>query len=330
MNKKFIIFLVAISLILSVNCTFAADENATQAISYGDDGKMIGDIAENPEILSDDGNGDIIQVKDNSYGLKDASQTIKMQGVIDRVNGGIWYKASFYNEDGTPLNESRVSFSLDDNNLGWYVNTDSNGVAILKAAIKNGNYKLNAFHPNGDNATVDLKVFSLLSGNKDINMFYDGGNTYTVRAYDVNGNPVKAGEKVTFAIGSKTYVKTTDKNGFAKLKIDSKPGLYQIGARYNNYVVLNDLYVKPVLKPLTSLKNKHLKSTIKFKVKFLGKNKKNKLIKVKFNKKTYKAKTNKKGIAVFKLKTPKKLGKYKTVVSYKKTKLTLTFYKYYI
>ena len=66
-------------------------------------------------------------------------------------------------------------------------------------------------------------------------------------------------------------------------------------------------------------------SKIKFQVKFLGKNKKNKVIKVKFNKKTYKAKTNKKGIAIFKLKNPKKAGKFKTVVMYKKSKVNYVY-----
>ena len=160
-------------------------------------------------------------------------------------------------------------------------------------------------------------------------MYYDGGDTYKIRVYDDNGNPVKAGEKVLFAIGKKTYTKKTDKNGFAKLKITSKPGIYQIGAKYKDFAVANTLTVKQVLKPLTSFKNKQVKSTITFKVKFLGKNKKNKKITVKFNKKTYKSKTNKKGIATFKLKTPKKVGSYKAITSYKKVKLTSLYSKYY-
>ena len=89
----------------------------------------------------------------------------------------------------------------------------------------------------------------------------------------------------------------------------------------------NAVVVKHVLKPAT-FNSRIVKPTIKYKVKFLGKNKKNKLIKVKFNKKTYKAKTNKKGIAKFTLKTPKKLGKYKVVVSYKKSKHYLQYTKY--
>jgi hypothetical protein len=147
--------------------------------------------------------------------------------------------------------------------------------------------------------------------------------------FDDNGKPVKAGEKVTFAVGKNVYTKKTDKNGYAKLKIDSKPGLYEIGAKYKDFLVKNILNVKQVLKPMTSFKGKVAKSKIKYKVKFLGKSKKNKKIKVKFNKKTYKAKTNKKGIATFMLKTPKKVGQYKVVASYKKTKISSIYSKYY-
>ena len=92
---------------------------------------------------------------------------------------------------------------------------------------------------------------------------------------------------------------------------------------YKDYAVVNTVLVKQVLKPLTSFKNKAAKKTFKYKVKFLGKNKKNKIIKVKFNKKTYKAKTNKKGIGKIKVKNLKK-GKYKIKTSYGKLKNTNT------
>lgn len=109
---------------------------------------------------------------------------------------------------------------------------------------------------------------------------------------------------------------------------DVKPGYYEFGVKYKDYVVVNTLYVKQVLKSLTSFSGKSFSSKFKYKVKYLGKNKKNKKITVKFNKKTYKAKTNKKGIATFMLKTPKKSGNYKVVTSYKKSKITSVFSRY--
>lgn len=62
----------------------------------------------------------------------------------------------------------------------------------------------------------------------------------------------------------------------------------------------------------------------------IRKNLKYKKVKVKFNKKTYTAKTDKKGIATFTLKTPLKTGKYNVVSSYGKAKATAQFTRYVI
>ena len=289
--------------------------------------------------------GDVLELEDTSKDTLDASsedivsqdtsntqetpQTIKMGKVTKRYNGAIEYQATFYDANGNPLKNTEVYFEVDDS-ADYKAVTNSNGVALLTVLISNGNHKIAAFSTNPVAINYDnINVFDVLTGNKDIKMYYEGGNTYKVRVFDDNGQPAKAGKKVTFAIGKKVTVKYTDKNGYARIKIHSTPGIYEIGARYQNFFVKNYLTVKQVLKPLTSFKNKAVQSKIKYKVKLLGKNNKNKKIKVKFNKKTYKAKTNKKGIAKFYLKTPKKNGYYKVITSYKKTKITSVYSKFY-
>jgi hypothetical protein len=335
MKSKLFIFIIVLFFIASLNFAFAVDENDTQIISDSDDAVL--EMDENVDVESTDESQDICEkaIEDNVVDKKDTSNvitadapTIKMNGVTKRVNGGIYYQASFYDSSGNPLKNRNVWFTLDNNvDLGYNVITDSNGVALLKAKIANGNYRLNAFNlDTGDKASSYIKVFDVITGGKDISMYYDDGTTYKVRVYDDNGNPVKSGQKVTFTINGKKYVRSTDKNGYAKLKIPSLPGSYVIRATYNDFSVSNNLYVKNVLKGKTGKVSG--KSKVKFKVTFLGKNKKNKLIKVKFNKKTYKAKTNKKGVATFNLKTPKKLGRYSVVVSYKKTKAYYVYTQY--
>jgi hypothetical protein len=322
-----IVFVIAIVFLLTLNFTFAADENITQALSdIDEDAVGLEDCSQDSLNTNQE---DIVSAEvDNLNGI-DNVHTIEMGEVTKRYNGVIQYKATFYDNMGNPLKNTKVIFEVDDNN-DYQPTTDSNGVALLTIAITNGNHKIAALNPQtGFIDSANIKVFDVVTGAKDIVMYYDGGDTCKVRVFDDNGKPVKAGEKVTFAIGKKTYTKKTDKNGFAKLKITSTPGLYQIGVKYKDFAVINTLYVKQVLKPLTTFKHKRVKSNIKYKVKFLGKNKKNKKIKVKFNKKTYKSKTNKKGIATFILKTPKKLGSYKLVTSYKKTKVSSIYSKYY-
>lgn len=319
-NKKLLIFLIALTLIFSVNFAFAADDNATD-LSMNVDEDIQGQQpieSVDEDILSAGDNGDVLEIQQ--------IQTIKMGEVTKRFNGGIQYKATFYDNSGNSLKNTEIFFELDDN-LDYKITTDSNGVALLTILINNGNHKIAAFNPvSGNISSANIKVFDVITGGKNINMYYDDGTAYKVKVFDNNGNPVKAGEKVTFTLNGKKYVKTTDKNGFAKLKITLTPGFYYISAAYKDFIVANAVVVKHVLKPAT-FNGRVLKPTIKYKVKFLGKNKKNKLIKIKFNKKTYKAKTNKRGIAKFTLKTPKKSGRYKVVVSYKKSKHNLEYYR---
>ncbi|WP_405305544.1 Ig-like domain-containing protein [Methanobrevibacter sp.] len=323
--NKILVFAIAIVFLVSINFAVAVDENATHAVSEVDDNAVeLQDAPQNS--VADDSEDMISQDTSND---PEPVQTIKMGKVTKRYNGAIEYQATFYDANGNPLKNTEVYFEVDDS-TDYSAVTDSNGVALLTILINNGNHKIAAFCTDPVGINYDnIKVFDVLRGNKNINMYYEGGNTYKVRVFDDNGQPAKAGKKVTFAIGKKVAYRYTDKNGYAQIKIHSTPGIYEIGAKYQNFIVKNYLTVKQVIKPLTSFKDRAIKSKIKFKVKLLGKNNKNKVIKVKFNKKTYKAKTNKKGIAKFYLKTPKKVGVYKVITSYKKTKVTSVYSKYY-
>lgn len=335
--EKLFLFVIIISVILSVTSVCAIEDSNIDSVieSNAEDIDVV--EVESQDVISSDANDEKLDSSnsesDDVLALETGDepvQTIKMGKVTKRFNGGIQYQATFYDADGKPLSNKEVYFEVDDKD-DYSATTDANGVALLNIAIKNGNHKIAAVSTDPLSVNYDnIKVFNVLTENKNFKMYYDGGNTYKVRVYGDDGKPVKAGKKVNFYLEDKKYTRSTDKNGYAKFKITATPGYYEIGAQYGDYVVLNRVLVKPVLKQLTSFKNKAVKSKIKFKVKFLGKNKKNKKIKVKFNKKTYKAKTNKKGIAVFKLKTPKKVGSYKVVVSYKKSKITATYSKYYM
>ena len=253
-----------------------------------------------------------------------------MNGVTKRYNGAIQYQAIFYDIYGNPLKNTKVLFELDDYS-DYESTTDSNGVALLNILIDKGNHRISAYNPSSYNISDDyIKVFDVITGGKNISMHYDDGNTYNVRVFDNNGNPLKANEKVTFNVGNKKTTVKTDKRGYATLKLNYKYGLYTVTAKYKDFIIANIVYIKPVLKSLTSFKSKLVKPTIKFKVKYLGKNKKNKKIKIKFNKKTYSAKTNKKGIASFNLKTPKKVGLYSLKVLYKKEVLNMFYSKFHI
>ena len=267
MKNKLIIFAIFVIFLASLNFAFALDENATD-LSTVDDAQDLK--------LTDSSDEDVAAVNDGDVPIPEV-QTIKMDKVTKRYNGAIQYRASFYDEYGNPLKNTKVVFEVDDYN-DYEATTDSNGVALLTILINKGGHKIAALNPvTLDISTDNINVFDVVTGGKNIKMYYDDGNTYKVRVFGDDGKPVKAGEKVTFTIGSKKYTKKTDKNGYAKLKITSKPGFHYIKATYKDFSIANSVYVKQVIKAQTGSLGRGNLKTVKVKIKYLGKNKKNKL-----------------------------------------------------
>ena len=104
-------------------------------------------------------------------------------------------------------------------------------------------------------------------------------------------------------------------NGIAKVKISDGPGKYIITTKYNGGTCTKKVTVKHVLTTgKVTVKKTAKMFTLKAKLKINGKLVKGKKITFKFKGKTYKAKTNSKGIAKVTVKKAviKKLKKGKT------------------
>ncbi|MBO6109799.1 MAG: hypothetical protein J6P12_02860 [Methanobrevibacter sp.] len=148
-----------------------------------------------------------------------------------------------------------------------------------------------------DSPSVYLRVKRYqLNNAQDITMYYGDSKTYTVTLLDDLGEKVNKNYAVQVKIGSK-YYSAPVKNGIAKLKISEIPGTYKVVASFDNAKVTTKLIVKQVLNLKTvtvkkSAKKLTLQATLKNKNPI-----KNKQVTFKFNGKTYKAKTNSKGVA---------------------------------
>lgn len=328
---KFFIISLIFLVLFSISASFAVDDNATQ---------ITADF-QNEDIIEADNRYDVLETTnrsavsiDYSDFVNDNSTSIIPGKVTKRYNGVIEYCATFLDNESKPLENTIVYCGVDSILYGVNATTNSNGVALFLLPAQKGThtlYLMNTVASDITSATVD--VFDVLSGNKDYNLYFNSGKSYTVRVYGDDGKPVKANQKVAFTVNFKKYTVKTDKNGYAKLKINFQPGSYLVTAQYKDYLVANKIIVKPTLIPLTQFGAKNVGKTFKYKVKLLntnGKVLKNKKVKVKFNKKTYTAKTNKKGIATFTLKTPLNPGIYNVVSSYGKAKATAQFYRYVI
>ena len=174
---------------------------------------------------------------------------------------------------------------------------------------------LNINFKNGEiSVDIDSKEYIL---SKDITTYYKNTITYKINVYDINGKVVNG--YVKFSINNKNYKVKTDNNGIAVLKFSLKPGTYQIYSSYGDVKVKNKITVKTTL--ITKNISKKAKKSSKFTVKVLnskGKAYSKKKKKIKFKGKIYKIKTNKRGIAKFKIPKNLKPGKYTIKTTYKK------------
>ena len=249
--------------------------------------------------------------------------TVEGIDVVSVYGSTAQYFAIFTDSNGKALANTDVFLTVDGKT--HTVKTLLNGISKVNIKFAPGRYTMTAYNPvTGQSITNTIFIFQKIMENHDVVTYYGAAQVYKVRTYDDNGNPVGAGNVVTFNVNGKTYNVKTDANGYAVCKVNLKPNTYTITASFGGFKVSNKIIVKNVLsaKSLSVKKGK-----IKFKVKLVntnGKPLKGKKITFKFKGKKYKAKTNKKGIATLKLKVKLKPGKYKIKATYKKASLTKT------
>lgn len=168
-----------------------------------------------------------------------------------------------------------------------------------------------------ENGKMEVKIIPKTKiVSKDLTKYYKQSKVFKVRIYGADGK-LAVGKYVKFTIDKKTYSVKTDKKGYATLKINKKPGKYTITTQYGSVKVKDKITVKTTL--ITKNMSKKAKKTASFKVKVLKSNGKifaKKVVKIKFKGKTYKIKTDKKGIAAFKLPKNLKVGKYTIKTSF--------------
>jgi hypothetical protein len=221
-------------------------------------------------------------------------------------------------KNGNVLSNKTVSIVIGSNTVNAI--TDSNG-AVEMPSFARGTYSVSISF-GGDEyyypSSVSNKVTVLPSiiENKNYNVYYGNTIKYKVRIIGSDGKAVGAKKVVVIKVDGKSYSVSTDKNGYATKALKLKTGSYTITAEYNGDKVSNKITVKPILTAKNIVKKKA--KTIKFSAKLVDKNGKalkNKKITFKIKGKTYKAKTNKKGVATASIKNLK-VGKFTITSSY--------------
>jgi hypothetical protein len=252
--------------------------------------------------------------------------TISASDLVRGYGSSYDFKAIFYDKDGEVLKDSEVNFIVNGNDN--IVKTDEFGIAKISNKLDVGSYAIQIRnYATGEIITKNLEIVARISGNKNINVDYSFSKSYKIRLFADNGQAVGAGEKVIITINKVKNTVITDKNGYASFVINGLvPKTYTITAEYKGVKVSNRVVVKQILKA-NNVKFKKSKKVKKFKATLKtssGKAISGKKITLKVNGKTYKATTNKKGVATFNIKNLKKVGKFKATITYLKTSIYKT------
>ena len=217
------------------------------------------------------------------------------------------------------LNGTGISFNGTSIDLSGLLNGTGisfNGTSIDLSGLFNGTgIDLSKFL-NGTNGTFDISgLIDFIFGGKesinstDLTTYYAKTTTYSVTVMK-GDKPVTSGD-VVFTVDNNEYVAHIGSDGVATLEVNLKPGKHYITSQYAQTVAKNLITVKKSIKT-KNIKVKSKKGG-KFKVKVLdseGKAAAKQKVKIKFKGKTHKIKTNKKGIATFKIPKKLKAGKY--------------------
>ena len=249
--------------------------------------------------------------------------TIKADNLTRGYNSQYDFQATFLDSDGAALKNADVEFIIDGKT--YKVKTNKDGIAQLTTShLAVGTYNVTSVNPVTGESTVNkLEIVKRIIKNKDMTIDFLSGKYYVVQVIGDDGKPVGEGEIVDIYANTIHYVAKTDKNGYARLKINLNPKTYYFHAEYKTFKTnKNKIVVKQTLKLVkkTVKVKKGKKIVLKAKLKWSsGKAIKGKKIVFKFKGKKYSAKTNKKGIAKVTIKKKSVLKKLKKGKSYKFT-----------
>ena len=186
------------------------------------------------------------------------------------------------------------------------------------SAIYGGDSNLDVYISGSTSFKID-DVYPILAA-YDFTKTYGDADKFVVNLKDSKGNAI-ANAVVNVDINGEITPITTDSNGQAAMAISLKPASYDATATYGSAQDTAKIVVKKATPKMAASKKtfkasvKTKKYTITLKTN-MNKVMKNKKVTLKVNGKTYKATTNSKGKATFKITKLTKKGKFTAVVKY--------------
>lgn len=223
--------LEAISPDNSAGSVLLSDSNIDSDLMSDSNGFSVSNSDSSEELLSESESND--SSDDNPIVKNDTQIIIKTTDIVN----GTYFKAYLQDSDGNPISDENVSFISD---VGNYTSkTTSTGRARLKINLNPGEYSFvllfngsEVYNPCQKEVTITVfknKVKLSLESSK----VYQG-NYISVYLKNAFGKAFK-NQTILFIINGKTYNKTTDSEGRARLKIKLNPETYNLTICYPGY-----------------------------------------------------------------------------------------------
>ena len=238
------------------------------------------------------------------------------------------------------FNESEMNNYVD--KTPWfnpYYKSSKDGSVMVPLPLKPGKYRmqLDCYYLVDSSHIVTIKKNSAKLSAPEFKTSYDSGKYFKVNIKSTSSKKslysVEIKIKVYTGKKSKTYTVLTDKNGVARFSLSKLSiGEHKISISAGSYAGAKTISSKiTITKAKTTIKapkvSNKLKKSQYFKVTVKHKESKNPVkntkVKLKIGKKTYKVKTDKKGVAKFNTKGLK-VGKHKVVISSGNNKYTMS------
>jgi nitrous oxidase accessory protein NosD len=278
---------------------------------------------------------------DDNYIPGNVTQTkISVSNLNTYPNSNAEFIATLTDLNGNPIVSEKLTFKI--NSKSYTADTGSDGKAKIKVSIASeGTYALNVNFVGDDidytsssaKATVTVKKTATKIVSSNLAMIPKMAEYYSITLRDASGRAL-SNQKVTFKVNGKTYAKTTNSKGVAKvkLKFNKNKKTYKITIKFagNTYYKAisktNKITVKYSSKKakLTVPKVTIPPKTTKYYTITLkdanGKGISKQKITVKLNGKKYTKKTNSKGQVKIKVQY-KKLRSYKVTANYNGNKI---------
>ena len=326
------ISIIFVSLI-AVSAVSAAD-NVNDTVAVSDEANIV--AVENDKIVSADVEESDVLAADNADEIVSADdsdkETVLSDGSSSFGSGsGIDIEKLF---NGTSITFGNgTSFNMGDlfnaTTISFGNGTSFNTSSLFGANFTFGNSSFNISSLIGGNGTsFDIsKILDMMGGTpkESINATDASGvylNNIKFKVTVMKGNETLTTGTVVFTIDNKEYTGHIGSDGVASVTLKNlKPGDHFITSEYGDVLVKNVISVKKAA-PVLTAKNKAFKAKTKTKKYTVTlKNSKKKAIKnvkvtLKVNGKTYSAKTNSKGQAIFKLTKLTKVGKLPATVKF--------------